>query len=307
MLQRISVTTAGVGHAVLQVADLDVAVGFYHEVLGFAVDGRDLWPACGKSAGLSAPSGQALVLAEEPLRNDPSASAAHCAFRVSPVARARILDAVRAPGGAVHDYREDRPSEAADNVYFADPSGNRVQLVARDGGAASGIQGVDHVGLEVNDILWSETFYGDWLGWEIEHRVGWNTRDYLNAKQRGEAGMREAMPGSRYWNERYSQFETERKALRPNPQLYFGAGAGTSIAVYLASRHYQAPPDDARAGAPRLGIRIPKGRLDDVARMLETHRMPFEGPVRHAAGVPVAASIYMREPGGNFLEFAEAR
>jgi catechol 2,3-dioxygenase-like lactoylglutathione lyase family enzyme len=298
--QHLDQAIKGIGYVVIEVGDAAAAGRFYAELLGFAPAGRDRWPGAGRSATLAAPSGQHLVLAESRPRNDPRLAAAHQAYRIDPAARVRIEAARQAD---LHDYREDRPSEAADRVYLDDPWGNRIQLVA----GADRPAGIDHVAIETNNILWAREFYGTQLGLPIEHRVGWKTLDYLNAKSRGEAAMAEAMPGSRYWNERYSKFETERRMLRPNVQLYFSLGDGTSLAVYLATRLYQAPLDSQATGTPLLGLTVDAARLADLAAALQASGLALAGPALQEAGLPIAASLHVRDPGGNFLAFASAR
>jgi len=298
--QHLDQAIKGIGYVVIEVGDAAAAERFYAELLGFKPAGRDRWPGAGRSAALAAPSGQHLVLAESHPRNDPRLAAAHQAYRIDPAARARIEAARQAE---LHDYREDRPSEAADRVYLDDPWGNRIQLVA----GADRPAGIDHVAIETNNILWAREFYGTQLGLPIEHRVGWKTLDYLNAKSRGEAAMAEAMPGSRYWNERYSKFETERRMLRPNVQLYFSLGDGTSLAVYLATRLYQAPLDSEATGTPLLGLMVDAARLADLAAALQGSGLTLAGPIAQEAGLPLAASLHVRDPGGNFLAFSAVR
>ncbi|HEY4134640.1 MAG TPA: VOC family protein [Alphaproteobacteria bacterium] len=291
----------GLSHLIIETPGIEAAEEFYTKLFGFVPAGRDMWAGCERSSTLRTPSGQFLVLADaKPLKEDLAVSAIHQGYAVTAQAREQILAAVRAKGGEVFNYREDRPSEVADNVYITDPSGNRVQLLARANGNGAGI---DHVAIEVNDILWSEQAFGEWLSMPIEHRIGWAAMDYVEAKAAGEAS---AIPGSRYWNERYSVFETERKALRPTPQIYFTLSSGSSVAVYLANRNYQSTPDTQRLGTPRLGLRLQKGGIDAVARTLESKRIKFEGPVQHGANMPIAKSLYMRDLGGNFIEFTEA-
>lgn len=293
-----------IAHVVLEVANIDAAEAFYASLLGFAPAGRGLWPAAGACATstLQLPSGQHLVLAQAAPRNDPRAWAVHHAYAVSADLREHLAKALEAKGIAIHRFHEDRAEEAGDNFYFDDPSGNRVQLVVRPNASQTMI---DHVALVTNNILWAQEFYGAWLGLPVRHHVGWKTQDYLDAKALGEAGMAAAMPGGRYWNERYSQFEKERKALRPCAQLYFSVGAQASLAVYLSPKRYQAPPDTAIRGTPTLGLRVGVG-LAQVAGALRGRGCAVEGPVRHGGSAPVAASLYVKDPGGNFLEFCAA-
>jgi catechol 2,3-dioxygenase-like lactoylglutathione lyase family enzyme len=298
--ESLDLRLAGIDHVAIEVADAAAAEKFYAELLGFTPAGRDRWPVAGggSSAALALASGQHLILTEAAPRNDPRQSAAHVAYRVGQAVRDRI-----AASQPVHAYREDRPSEEPHRCYVEDPWGNRIQLVANDAAAP----GLDHVAIETNNILSAREFYGSWLGCAIEHRVGWKTLDYLNAKSRGEADMAEAMPGSRYWNERYSKFEKERRMLRPNVQLYFALGNGTSLAIYLATRRYQAPLDSLAGGTPLLGLATDRARLTGLAEFLRRRGLPVAGPTEHGTGLPIAASVAVRDPGGNFLVFCARR
>lgn len=296
----------GIAHIVVEVADLDAAEKFYISGLGFTLAGRDLWPVTDgvPTVTLKAGSGQYVVLAKRTPRNDPHLSAAHQAYALPAATRAKLIESLSAEGVTVHRFREDRPAETDDNVYIDDPSGNRIQLVARD---ASPSFAIDHVGVETNNILWSREFYESWFGFPIEHRVGWKTSDYIAAKSLGEKGMEAAMPGARYWNERYSPFETERKALRPCCQLYFALGGGTSLAVYLASRQYQAPRDDIVRGTPCLGLATTDEGLKQAVSYFRDQGRDCEGPVTHGKSSPISASVYIKDPGANFLELCVIR
>ncbi len=101
--------------------------------------------------------------------------------------------------------------------------------------------------------------------------------------------------------------EKERKALRPNAQIYLSLGGGTSLAVYLASRKYQAPRDDAVRGTPCLGLSTTNEGLQKILAFFRDQGRDVEGPITHDKGSPVAASAYVKDPGGNFLEFCVPR
>jgi catechol-2,3-dioxygenase len=295
-----------IAHVVLEVTDLGAAEAFYTSLLGLKPAGRNLWPVPGscETSALRVPSGQHLVLAQGAPRNDPRAWAAHHAYAVPADTRKRLIKSLEGKGIAVHRFREDRPEEADQNFYFDDPSGNRIQLVVRP--KASGAEmAIDHVGLVTHNILWAQEFYGAYLGLPVRHHVGWKTQDYVNAKALGDKGMAAAMPGARYWNERYSQFEKERKTLRPCAQLYFAVGGEASLAVYLSPKHYQAPPDNVSRGLPVLGFRT-GAELGQVADALSARGYAVEGPVQHGGSALIAASLYVKDPGGNFLEFCAA-
>ncbi len=298
----------GIAHVVVDAPDLARSKSFYESVLGLRSVGSDVVPTAGGSRGetLSLPSGQLVTLAGTKPLNDLSVSPAHQAYTVTPQTRDKIAAGLAAQGIALHRFHEDRPTEADDNYYFDDPAGNRIQLVAQPA-RGTGANAIDHVAIETHNIHWAREFYGAWLNCPVEHRVGWKTDDYLSAKALGEAGMAAAMPGARYWNERYSKFEKERKALRPNVQVYFTMGRDASLAVYLASRKYQAPRDDQILGAPRTALRTSRKGLDAVASFFGEHGRTVEGPVEHDRTSPIAASVYVKDPGGNFLEFCALR
>ncbi len=66
MLQKVDtrITTDGIAHAIVRVADLAAAAAFYGDVLGMARAGSDTWPECGAHVAFTLPSGQHVVLAE---------------------------------------------------------------------------------------------------------------------------------------------------------------------------------------------------------------------------------------------------
>lgn len=298
----------GIAHVVIDAPDLARSKSFYESTLGMPVLGSDMMPAVNNSRSVTfkLPSGQLVTLTETQPLNDLRVSPAHQAYAVTAQARDKIADKLAAQGIALHRFHEDRPTEVKDNYYVDDPAGNRIQLVAK-ASADVGANAIDHVAIETHNIHWAREFYGTWLSCPLEHRVGWKTQDYLDAKALGEAGMAAAMPGSRYWNERYSKFEKERKALRPNVQVYFTLGREDNLAVYLASRKYQAPQDDQILGAPRTALRVSRKGLDAVAAFFGERGRALEGPIEHDKTLPIAASVFVKDPGGNFLEFCALR
>lgn len=298
----------GIAHIVIDAQDLTQSKRLYESILGLKPFGANVFATESgrRSETLKLPSGQFVTLVAAAPLNDPHVSPAHQAYAVTPAGRDKIAAALAAQGIALQRFCEDRPAEAGDNYYFDDPSGNRIQLVARATGG-DGALAIDHVALETHNILWADEFYGNWLKCPSEHRVGWKTTDYLTAKARGAEGLAAAMPGARYWNERYSKFETERKAIRPNVQIYFKLGGESCLSVYLASRKYQAPPDDLVFGTPRTALRCSRESLDKIAAFLNERGRPFEGPIEHDRKLPLAASIHVKDPGGNFLEFCAMR
>ncbi len=297
---------AGLSHLVIEVTDLDAAEAFYRDGLGFSVVGRDAWPEAGANAVLRAGESH-LVLARNPHKTDMSATGVHQGYRIS--AKGRVAAAARLAelGFTVETYREDRPAEADDNFYVFDPSGNRAQLVAaKDAATGDGVSGIDHACVQDYDMQWAEAFYRDMLGLPVEHVTGLDTEDYVRAQAWGNEAAAMA-PGCcrlvKYYREIPGQ---NRMQPRPSLQMYFTAGTGT-IGVYMAMEDYAEPPEAQLIGTPRTGLAVARGGLDGLARRLEARGCVFAGPVDHGGNGPVARSLYMRDTGGNFIEFCEGQ
>jgi catechol-2,3-dioxygenase len=300
--QKTGLTAKALSHLVVEVNDLAVA-GFYREVLGFAALGSDMIGNCGPSVALGAAEGGLLVLAKRDARPDLSATGVHQAYAVDKASRATIVATLKDRGIEVHTYKEDRPAEEADNFYFADPAGNRVQIVTRDG-AAGGPPALDHAAVQVANMWWAEVFYTQTLGCAVEHRVGWKTADYARAQLWAD-GKEDMAPGTRRLDQRYSSIVNKKAMPRVNLQIYLRLGA-VPFAVYLSNQHFQEPPEDLLAGTPRTGFAVTDKVLDDTARALDTARWPHQGPVAIGEG-PIARALYFKDPGGNFIELAVRR
>lgn len=297
----------GISHLVIEVSELKQGEEFYRDVLGFESIGRDRLSDCGRSVSLQAASGQWLILAENPQPRSLPETGAHQAYTVGPAGRELIEKKLAARGVEIHTYKEDRPAEEEDNFYFYDPGGNRIQLVASGtlSGAAGKVIGIDHVVVECHDLEWAEDFYVKILGLTVDHRVGWRTDDYLRAKLWGE-GKENMAPGTRRWDKRYTVMEQKRLIPRPNTQLFTRVGPGV-LGIYLATSHRQEPPEAQVVGTPRIGFRANRKTLEETAKLLRERRFAAHGPVEHAASTPIASSLYVRDPGGNFLEICAPR
>jgi catechol 2,3-dioxygenase-like lactoylglutathione lyase family enzyme len=301
-----SLATSGLGCLVVPVTDAARAKDFYHYVLGFREVGTDVLPNCGPHALMAAASGQLLALTTDGEALDLRETGVHQAYQVSPAAKDSIARSLATAGVQVLTYKEDRPAEERDNFYFFDPDGNRVQLVAIAGtGSDSGVSGIDHAAIQTADVLWAERFYGDYLGLPIEHRVGWRTEDYVRAR-RWAAGEEDMAPGARRLDKRYTVMVNKKVVPRANMQLFFKAGA-SALAVYLANKHFQEPPEEQVVGTPRTVFSASRAVLDAAAALLQRRKWAFEGPVTHPKTVPLAASLYFKDPGGNFLELCTPR
>jgi catechol 2,3-dioxygenase-like lactoylglutathione lyase family enzyme len=296
----------GISHLVVESSDLKRGVEFYRH-LGFAaVDSKRL-PNCGDHALLQMTSGQLLVLSRNEQPRSLPETGTHQAYRVTPRERDAIGEKLTAAGVPMHRYKEDRPVESSDNFYFFDPDGNRIQLVASSGSPdlQGKVLGIDHAAIESHDLEWAEDFYVKRLGWTAENRVGWRTEDYARAKLWGE-GKEDMAPGTRRWDRRYTTMEQKRLLPRPNTQLFVRIGDGT-LGIFLATQHRQEAPEEQIIGTPRVGVRTSRAVLEKTATLLAETRSPAEGPVEHPSGSPIALSLYVRDPGGNFIELCVLR
>ena len=133
----------------------------------------------------------------------------------------------------------------------------------------------------------------------------WRTDDYARAKLWGE-GKENMAPGTRRWDQRYTVMEQKRRLPRPNTHFFVRVGA-EALAIYLATQHRQEPPEEQIVGTPRIGLRSGRAALTQIARQLAASRMPIQGPIEHPANAAIAASLYLRDPGGNFLEICAPR
>jgi catechol 2,3-dioxygenase-like lactoylglutathione lyase family enzyme len=217
-----------------------------------------------------------------------------------------IASVLTARDVAIHTYKEDRPAEEEDNFYFFDPDGNRIQLVIFKAALNSDrVLGIDHAAIECHDLEWAEDFYVKRFGLAVDHRVGWRTEDYVRAKLWGE-GKEDMAPGARRWDQRYTVMEQKRRIPRPNTQLFVRIGEA-ALGIYLATQHRQEPAEEQIVGTPRIGMRTDRAALERTAGLLADHRIPIRGPVVHANSSPIAASLYVRDPSGNFLEICAPR
>ena len=292
---------AGITHVAINTADPARARDFYCDVLGFAEAPAKVLPHCGEHRLLETRTGQLVALCRAAPSPGLAKTAIHTAYRMSGPARAALLEKLRRSGTEIFTYKEDRPEEAPQNCYLHDPDGNRIQLVADPTLSGEGVAGIDHAAIQAIDLEWAEKFYVGMLGLEVAHVVGWRTEDYVRAEAWA-AGKEQYLPGAMRLDKRYFAFPGQpTHRPRPNIQLYVRAGAET-IAIYLDVEHRQEPPEEQLIGTPRIALRLAGGRLEDVAAELAKAKRPFAGPVTHAAGAPIGRSLYLKDPGANFLE-----
>ena len=294
----------GLSHLVIEVTDPARAQAFYGNILGLPEAAEDDWPAADEHA-FSLPSGQLLVFRPTDDPRTFADSGVHQAYCRAPEAMGEIEARFAADGVAIHHYHEDRPAEAVDGFYFADPDGNRVQLLPSPG-ADPHITGIDHAGVQATDMEWEETFFIDHLGFPVDHRVGWNTADFVRAHAWAE-GKEDMAPGTRRMDHRYrdnpgSKPSETREVPRPNVQIFLGLGDGAVLGIFMATSFEQEPPPDQARGTPRVAIAMDRDELDAMAQALAAAGAVVEGPVDHRLGSPLAASLYFRDPCGNFFE-----
>jgi catechol 2,3-dioxygenase-like lactoylglutathione lyase family enzyme len=296
----------GISHLAVNVADIDAALNFYGDTLGFTHEPAVSLPQCGSHAVVAAASGQRMALCRS---NSPRPSpewGVHNAYRVTADARAAIVDRVARRGDQVFSYREVRPAEAADNCYFYDPFGNRIQLVVTDRPAEGGragptIQGIDHAVIQTIDIEWEEEFYVSRLGLPVDCNIGRRTADYVLA-QMWKDGKEDMAPGIMRLDKRYSTIHGTDPVPRPNMQLFVQTG-GNVLGIYLTNKPFQEPPEEMVVGTPRTAFRVTRAALAAIAATLEAAKHPTVGPVEHPTASPVRYSLYCKDPGANFIEF----
>ncbi len=297
----------GISHLVIEVSDLKRSEEFYHDILGFELLGQDQIPNCGRNSVLGCASGQWLILSESAEPRSLAETGVHQAYGMLPSDREGVAKKLAERSIVVHRYKEDRPAEEGDNFYFHDPDGNRIQSVT--GKTVSdprhGVLGIDHAAMECHDLEWAEDFYVRVLGLTVEHRVGWRTEDYVRAKLWGD-GKANMAPGTRRWDQRYTVMEQKRLLPRPNTQLYVQFGDST-LGIYLATKHRQEPPERQIVGTPRIGLRCGRAAFHRLVKVLAENHAPLQGPVEHPLTTPIAASLYVKDPGANFLEICVSK
>lgn len=68
------------------------------------------------------------------------------------------------------------------------------------------------------------------------------------------------------------------------------------------------PPDEERqSSGVRHGFAVPHSKFQGMVERIRENDIPFEGPLEHPKGGPLGESVYLRDPGGNFLEICWRR
>ncbi len=286
---------SGYADVAVDVGDLDRAVAFYTGVFGTTVVGR-----AGVGVHLRLNDRQTVHLVQRNAPRVAPESAIHQAYSVPAAELAAIESRIAAAGAELDRYHEDRPAEHPHNRYFADPDGNRIQLVVgRE-------LGIDHTVIECHDLEWAEVFYTQVLDARVEFRVGWAMEDVARAWAWGE-GKDDAAPWARRWEQLYT---AERSRVpRATAQLFVQLAPGVTFGIYLALEHRPEPPRRQFRGTPASRFWVPAGRLDEVESRLKGIRLRCMEPDKSTGGPyqRIGNTLHVRDTGGNFLMFIEPR
>lgn len=81
------------------------------------------------------------------------------------------------------------------------------------------------------------------------------------------------------------------------------------LALTVARNKLEMPPADRFRGAHgfRHGFQVSRDKFDQIRAALDAHNVPYEGPVEQPEAGPFGASLYFKDPSGNFLEFVWRR
>ena len=112
----------GVNHVTLSVTDIDRAINFYGDLLGFAIRLRG--PA---SAYLEAGTLWLALVADPEVRRGPLPEYSHVAFSVAPADLQVVKDRLITAG--VAQWQE---PETPQSFYFLDPDGHKLELYSGD-------------------------------------------------------------------------------------------------------------------------------------------------------------------------------
>lgn len=271
---------------VLPASDLGATKKFYGEIL----PEKSRWSEGERRLSFTG-DGQTLSFVEESKPRFFPESGAHIALRVSPGRMMKIVETLAAAGRQVFTWREDHPRERATSAYVKDPTGHTVQLVP----AGESDLFLDHVAVEVHDLVLTEAYYTLALGAAVEYAHGTSMDDYAEAKAWGE-GKDPCAPWTRLSVVRVSD---KQRMARPNLQLFFSLG-DAYLGLIVAREHRQEPPEELIRGTPRVILDM-KMKAEDMFEHLSRLRIKQIAP----GPLPFLREenrFYLRDPAGNFLE-----
>lgn len=132
------------------------------------------------------------------------------------------------------------------------------------------VEGITHSGICAADLPASEAFYVDQLGAAFSNRSGFHVD----------------------------------KAARGRSLNTVVVLADYLIALMVPKEAIPMPPDGQLRGENpfRHAFWVAPERFPDLIERLQEAGVAFEGPVTHPENGPLAQSIYLKDPAGNFLE-----
>jgi catechol-2,3-dioxygenase len=132
------------------------------------------------------------------------------------------------------------------------------------------LESLSHSGICVRDLRAAEEFYTDVLGARIVNRVNFNTDD-------------------------------ARRGRTIHTNLILG---DFLFALMLPKDTMPMPPPEQQRGTSgfRHGFAVSHDEFDAIVERLRERGVACEGPVTHPEQGPLGQSIYLKDPGGNFLE-----
>jgi len=284
----------GYSGAVIEVSDLARAGEFYGKLIGLGSAAETT-----EGVRINLNPHQSLTLVQRSAPRTRSDTGVHQALSFPSSQVDSIVARLEAAGVEIRRYHEDRKEEHQHNRYCSDPDGNQVQLV-------TGREvGLDHVAVEDHDLEWAEVFYTQVLGAKVEMRIGWTMDDYARAWDWGR-GDDQCAPGTRRWDTLYT--DDKARVPRSNSQLFVQLAPGVSFGLYLATEHHQEPPRGLFDGTPRAQFWVAPGKLAELERRLREIRLRCMEPADGFDGPYVRNddALFVRDTGGNFLEFREA-
>jgi len=137
------------------------------------------------------------------------------------------------------------------------------------------LESLSHSAICVGNLREAEEFYEDVLGARIVNRVNFNTDD-------------------------------ARRGRSIHSSLVLG---DFLFALMLPKDRMPMPPAEQHRGMNgyRHGFAVSPARFNEILERLRERRVPFHGPVSHPERGPLGESIYLKDPGGNFLEICWRR
>jgi catechol-2,3-dioxygenase len=132
------------------------------------------------------------------------------------------------------------------------------------------VEALSHSAICVHDLKQAEDFYCNVLGGRLSSRVNFKTDDAIRGRSvHGSVILEDYL-----------------------------------FALVVPRDFMPMPREDQQRGAHgfRHAFRVSRQRFDRIKAELTNQNIPFEGPVEHPEKGPFGASIYFKDPSGNFLE-----